>query len=438
MKRTREKYCKEVAIGQPAERIIYPKYRWFVMIVMFWVIFANEGAIGIGPAPLVGIISLSTGWELGTVTAIMIGSFTFFIATGCLLSAFLLDKIGIIKTFMLACMLSAAGAFLMPVLGRSIGGLVFLRLLEGLGGGLVLASPPKLACEWFPAAERGIVTGVQGAGVGFGVSIGIIISSAMYTAMNDWLMSMALMGIIPFIGLILSIVLRFGPEAPCVKNSFTSVHPAGINADTDFKLVLRQPLFYLGIGMIFFFAWVQQGYSNLTPGYLTVDPPSGCGLGTQAASTIFSFYSFSFTLGSLFSGFIGRYIFKNELKKSIALSFVLSAFFNVSVLLPAVYENSVKLRICLILAGFFFSWSGSMIFAYFTQCYPSEVMGRIGGFTQGIGGLGAPAGIAVGSITLNMTGSYFITLTAMGILCLLNLILTFFLYKPKIFAGRVG
>ena len=120
------------------DKLTYPKFRWFVMILMTIVLFVNTGVIAIAPAPLVGVVAKSTGWQLGTVTAVLILSFIFFVAVGCVISALLLDRIGVFKTYILSCILAAVGAFLMPVLATSLVGLTFLRLLEGLGAGLVM------------------------------------------------------------------------------------------------------------------------------------------------------------------------------------------------------------------------------------------------------------------------------------------------------------
>jgi MFS family permease len=167
-----------------------------------------------------------------------------------------------------------------------------------------------------------------------------------------------------------------------------------------------------------------------------VNPPTGLGLGVQTAGNIFSLYSLFFTIGALLSGFIGKYIFKNRLKVEIALGFILAGFFNISVMVPAISSNRGVLIICLILAGFFLSWCSAMAFAYLTQCFPTDVMGRVGGLTEGFGMLGAPLGVVVGSISLNITGRYSIAIAIIFIQCLLSFVLTFFLKKPKVFADK--
>ena len=414
------------------ENIRYPKYRWFVVLVMTLTVFSNAAIINITPSPIVGEIARSTGWQLGTATAIIMGSFTFFVAIGCILTGFMLDIFGIAKTYLAACVLSAVGSFIVPIIGGSVVGMLFIRLLQGLGGGMVLGSAACVAGRWFPAEERGIVTGVHGAGIGLGVSVGLAVSPAVFAATGSWTATMALMGIAPSIGIVLSLVLIFGPKAPTVESAENAGQGAS-NTEGMFQLVLKEPLFYLMIAVVFCFSWVQQGYNAFIPGYLSVDTPSGLGMGALVAGSTFSVYSLAFMLGALFCGFINRYIFKNNCKACIAFAFIVSAILHASVLLPFVNASTTTLFVCFAAAGFFFGWCSPLIFAYLTMCYPIEVTGRVGGITQGIGTLGATVGVSICSIVLNITGRYFATILIFGTICLINFVLTFFFYKPNRF-----
>jgi MFS family permease len=418
------------------EKIIYPKYRWYVLIVMFLIHVFCAGIILISPAPLVGEISKASGWNLGTITVITMSAFTFFVAGGCVIAAFVLDKIGVCKSYMIACALAAAGTFLMPFFGSTIPGVIFMRLLQALGASIALASPMLIASEWFPIEERGIVTGFQGAGVGLGTTVGVIISPLIFNMTGNWVTTMAIMGIPPVFCFILVCIMKFGPTPPAMQSSDVPEN-TGVASESDFKLALKEKLFFISLIILFAFNWSFQGFTGLVPGYLAVDPPTGVGLGAQVAGGTFSFYSLFFMIGAMSSGFIGRYIFKNKLKVSIAISFILGAAFKLFILLPGIRDNQAALTVCLIIAGFFFTWSQPMIFAYLTQCYPPTVMGRMGGILTGIGTLGAPIGIAIGSFALNATNSYYIPLGLISCICLLGFIMTLFLYKPKVFADKV-
>jgi MFS family permease len=419
------------------EKGIYPKYRWYVLIVMFLLHTICAGVIMISPAPLVGEMARSLGWQLGTITVIMMSAFTFFVAGGCVIAAFVLDKIGVCKTYMIACILSAAGTFLIPVLGSTIPGLVFLRLLEALGASFILSSPMLIASEWFPLEERGIVTGFQGAGVGFGVTVGVVISPAIFNVTGSWVTTMALMGFAPVVCFILVLIMKFGPSAP-VMQSEAPKEKTSDASESDFKLALKEKLFIIALIVLFAFNWSQHVYNGLVPGYLTIDPPVGVGLGMQAAGNTFSFYSLFFMIGSLCSGLIGRFIFRNKLKIQLALAFIVGAVFHVSILLSGVKNSQAAMITCLIIAGFFFTQTGPLLYAYLTQCYPKNVMGRMGGLLTGIGTMAAPVGVAVGSIMLNVTNNYYIAIGTVGVMCLLGFFMTFFLYKPKIFADKIN
>lgn len=414
----------------------YPKFRWLVMSLMTLVLFVNAGLIQIAPAPLVGEVADTTGWELGTVTAALIVSFTFFVAAGCVVSAFLLDRIGVGKTYVIACLIVAAGAFLMPAAASSLPGLVFLRLLEGLGAGFVMASPALIASQWFPPEEMGIVTGFQGGGIGLGITAGLIVSPLLFEATGSWVTTMTILGIAPAVCLLLSLILVFGPSAPAAAAAGPAESAdSRVAGNGNFKKVLTHPLFYIALVANFAFCWVQAGYANLLPGYLAVDPPAGLGLGSLDAGNTSSLYTLFFTIGALSSGFIGRYVFRNRLKITMGMGFSLAMVFNVSVMFPAINENRVALVACLIMAGFFLAWCAPTLFAYLAQCYPTNVMGRVGGLIQGIATLGSPLGVAVGSYSLTMTGRYYIAIGAIGVMCLVGFVFSFFFHKPKVFAA---
>lgn len=200
------------------EKTMYPRYRWFVCFVMFIVIAVNAGLVLIGPAPLVGEISKATQIPIGTVTSVMMSSFTFFVFLGCISSAFLIDKIGVAKVFIIASALTTVGAVLMPTMGNSLGGILFLRLLQGLGAGLCMATPAQLSSEWFSPDQRGIVMGIFGASIGIGTAIGSSIFPAIFNSVGSWTATIAWSGVATICALILSLVFFFGPRYQGKRN----------------------------------------------------------------------------------------------------------------------------------------------------------------------------------------------------------------------------
>lgn len=411
------------------EKIKYPKYRWFVLILLMLAEFSNCALIQIAPAPIIANLAATTGAELGIITTAVMGSFVFAVAVGCILSAFLLDKIGIAKTFILGFILSAVGSFLVPVLGGSVAGLYVIRLLQGLGGGFVHGSPARIAGEWFPPEERGIANGLDGAAIGFGMTIGLITSPAVFAVVGTWQMTMTVLGIVPVIGIVLSVVYMFGPEAPNASSKQQPAEGEAVPVD-NFKLVLKEPLFYIAIAIMFFFAWVQQGYSTFAPGYLANE----LGMSEAAAGSVFSVNSLAFTIGATLCGFIARYIFKNSFKTTIAVGFIVAAAFNVLILVGAVNTSNTILATVFTVSGFFLGWCCPLLFAFLTELYPVDVLGRVGGITQGLGTFGASIGIAICSGVLDSTGSYVLPIIVFGAVCLVGFALTLSMYKPKVFA----
>jgi len=71
----------------------YPKYRWFVLMAMI-IITAFGHSVCIGAAPLVGEISKTFGTSLGETTAMSMMAYMLAAAVSCILSGFIIDKIG--------------------------------------------------------------------------------------------------------------------------------------------------------------------------------------------------------------------------------------------------------------------------------------------------------------------------------------------------------
>ena len=53
-------------------------------------------------------------------------------------------------------------------------------------------------------------------------------------------------------------------------------------AKNDFKLALGEPIIYLCIVYVFLFNWLIQGINDLTPGYFAIPAPVGVGFGSTA------------------------------------------------------------------------------------------------------------------------------------------------------------
>ena len=394
----------------------YPKYRWYVLVSL---IAANviQGMLLISPTPLVGEIAKSMNMDLGGATASVMLPFTLMVAIGGILSGFVMDRIGLGKTFIASTVIIVITSFLMPVFGDTSSGLVILRAIQGLACSPINASGPRVAAEWFPKNQRAMIQGFMSAAFTFGITIGFTVSPAI-AATVGWNAALSRIGILFIVSVVMFVIIAFGPKSPAVLKESSVLD----NDDTDFKKVFALPTFWMTLFTFFFLSWVSQGYNDLTPGHIAVPAPVGIGLGAQISGRLMSTYTFAFVVGSLVSGFFLQKIFHGNSKKGIIVTYILTAIFCGSVMLPTVASNISILTVCLMLAGFFMGMPGPFTFGFIASQYPSHITGRVGGIIAGMGIFGGTIAVAVGSYALHATGAYTVSIMIVVCVCILGAI----------------
>lgn len=405
----------------------YPKYRWFPLATLI-VAHVLQGMALIGPTPLVGSIAETLNLNLGAATAVSMLPFTLMVAIGGLVSGLVIDRWGLAKTYVLFCSLETIAALLLPVLGTSVGGVIVLRGLQGLGCGPITASGPKLASEWFPRHQRSMVQGVTGASLSLGIILGLNIGPVL-AGMKDWVTALTLLGGLMIIAVVLSAIFLYGPESP------GSIADRATNEDVknDFKKVFGLPAFWMTLISTFALSWVMQGYQDLTPGHIAVPPPAGLGLGSIVSGQMMALLVFAFILGSLATPIIAETVFKGRYGRAITVSFLLTAFFCLSVMCPLVKSNTLVLISGLFLAGFFMGMPMANGMSFIANNYPEHITGSVGGFTMGLGIFGGAIGVAAGSAALHMTGMYNASIVIVGIIAVVGAIAGFGIKPVRIF-----
>jgi MFS family permease len=403
----------------------YPKYRWFVLLTMVIATLA-QGSLLISFAPLIPTVSEQMGLSLGQTTGALMGAFTLFVSIFAIVGGAIIDKIGLAKTYIGACLLMILGNTLVPLLGDNFGALVALRLIQGVGCGPVIGSVAAVAVTWFPVKERSIIAGAQGAALTLGTALGLIIVPAIYQSTGDWKVAVAWLSVLSVLALVLAITMNFGPKTPEVASEEQS--------GNEFALALKQPVTYIGIGCTFLLSWVMQAFNDLTPGYFAVKPPVGVGYGPVIAGQYMTLVQIGFMLGGIASGFVLEKLFARKVKPLVMLAFVLTAIFCFSVKFPFVFGTPSVTMPALFLAGFFMSYVMPACQAFVAMHYPFHIAGKVGGMWMGLGVFGGTVGVLVGSTLLHFTGAYQMSINVVAIVALVGLVVAWFLNPPTVFA----
>lgn len=411
----------------------YSSFRWYIFFTMI-VVTATTSMALIAPASVMSkLFSAMPGVEPGQVVWVTMGIFNFFLGIAALLGGYLLDKLGPIKIFIGGLILIMIGAFLMPIIGSTYWGMMFIRLLQGLGTGPIMAASIPVAASYFPVEERSIATGAQGFAVSLGIIVGLQVVPRL-AASGDCFGALRVVSYVGIIGIVLSIIAAFGPKM--------AQEPAkagnGAQDATSWNLLwkaLASPLTWIAILCFTLMSGIFQQFNSIVEPYIAsaVDAvPSGLGRTGTAGPNALTYATVFFCLGSFLGGFVTEKLFGGKVRPVIAIGFLLGAIGAFSTKLGFITANQSVLTTVLIITAFFYSWVNPQSQAYLAKNYPREIAGKLGGLAMFIG-------IVIGSTiavwwlgkSLTATGNYLQPITIMASLCFAGFIISLFLKQKK-------
>lgn len=407
----------------------YPNTRWLMLaaIVLGQIMI---GTTMICYAPILGVIAKDIGVSVGEISAAAMGVVIMVAGISSILSGPLLDKFGVARSITLGAVVTSIGMCLVPVLSHTIREIILVRIIIGIGWGPFSACTSSVAAKWFPENQRGMVAGMIGAGISFGIILGFILTPAFMGKVSHWSVAVGWLAAVPIVCFVISFLTNFIKE-PHVQEKITARDENKISS--HIALAFKSPSTYIGILCMFIFTWVMNAFNDLTPGYIAIDPPTGLGFGPAAAGQYMSAVQIGMLLGSAASGLILMKLFKGKIKGVMMTGFLFTAIFCFSVKLSFVYETPKLLSACLFFVGFFEAFIIPMVATFIATHYPSEIMGRVFGTTFGVSIFGGAIGVFVGATFLHTTGNYLTSITIVSVMAIIGVIVSFLLDSPKVF-----
>ncbi|MBP2653508.1 MAG: transporter transrane protein [Firmicutes bacterium] len=406
-------------------------FRWFVLATLC-IVTATTAVVLISPAPLIGAIAKSFVINVGEATGASMATFNLAVAISCLVGGPLLDRFGFVRVWSVCLAMIALGEIATPTFGDTVAKFHILRLIQGFGTGPIMASTARVAAQWFPPSERGIVAGVQGTAMGLGTAVGLVISPMLFAAKGDWAVTIAWLGAMPLIALIMTLVIAFGPEPPNEHVEQTGRETQA--SRSDFAQAIRLPATWGAILCVVLLSWVMQGFNDLVPGFIAVDPPVGLGRNPVVAGQFMMVLQIAFMVGAILSGFIVDGLFGGRSRPVVFLGFLGTAIFCYAIRFNFVHSSNFAMLINLAMAGLFQSVCIPATIAFIARNYPEHITGKLGGLAQGIGIFGGTAGVTVGAFALDFSGFYNYSIVAVSLAALVGCACALLQKPPDVFA----
>ena len=174
------------------------RYRWVVEGSLLPIQIAL-GLNFLAPAPLFPFIMQDFGLERGIVS-LLVASVTVMMAMIMLPASVLAPKIGLKRSLALGCLLMSSGV-LIP-LNSSFANLLLLRILFGVGAGIVLPMTSAMVAQWFSPKELPLINGINVASQSVGVAISMFLAVPVGSLLG-WQWVFCIFGIFTFGGFVL-------------------------------------------------------------------------------------------------------------------------------------------------------------------------------------------------------------------------------------------
>lgn len=151
--------------------------RWAVAVVLalsYMVMFLGRTVFSVSGSDIMQQYGWSSTQFGYASTAFFIGYMITMIPSGAIA-----DKYGATKVLIVSLLLSGLFTLLTPIIGISIGSMIFIRALEGVAQGCIVPGAMSNLGRWIPKKESGIACGLVQAGCPLGSAINMYVAAAL-------------------------------------------------------------------------------------------------------------------------------------------------------------------------------------------------------------------------------------------------------------------
>ncbi|MDR1245748.1 MAG: MFS transporter [Clostridiales Family XIII bacterium] len=409
----------------------YPKSRWIVMVANL-ICYIAVGTYIIMLAPIIGLLSEEFGVTPGQMSFYGMGLYTIINALAIIGSGMLFDRFGVKPVLMTSVAILVVIALLMPVFSQTLTGIIIFRVILAVVAGPVAGCLSPLGTAWFPEKERGLYSGVISAGLPIGITMSLaILGFRLGATHGDWRASLETLTIIPvitFIFVVIFLIVTRNVAPPNVAKEEGTDEKSKL----VFSGIVKAPAFWLTILGFCIFTLCLNSFTDLSPGYIAIDPPTGLGLGASTASFTSMLTSIGNITGALFAGVLIDKLFKGKVRTMLIICFLIQAICVFLTKFSFVTNVLPLFMVVLFLTGFTVMGSSVAFTAFVMMRFPLAVNGRVFTVSMGAGLLMGAVGVSVSSGMLHATGTYQMSLLFIAIVAAIGLVPAALLEKVKV------
>lgn len=423
---------REIDVRAELDEAPLGRFHWFLVALVFVAIFFDGYDI---LAPSYVIHFVGKAWGLSPseqgflVSAGLIG-----VAIGAVSHGVIADRVGRRPTLIGGLLISGVFSLVTALMANSFGSFVTLRLVTGLGLGVVMPLGTAYINEYLPNASRFRLATLAAAGFSLG-GVGASVIGILFSQQHGWQVLFYVGSAAAVVGLLFiavfpesseylvahgraaeaaQLLARLRPDrAERYRDArFAEIRPAGRRSRGDWLIPLRRPFLVSTIALwisSFLLLFVNYGLSAWTPN-LMVARGDGFALGFGFGAAL---HSVPFVGGIVCAYVADRWLGR---RGGLALWCALGALVTLSMVVT--YQPILNI-IAIAAAGFFLIGGQFMLNNTCAMTYPVFARGTGLGYMLGVGRFGAILGPYIGGALLGAFGTpdvLFIAAAAAGAL----------------------
>jgi len=409
----------------------YPKSRWFVLLTAF-ACYLSVGCFIIMLSPIVGLISQEFGLTPGEVSFYGMGLFNIINAVSIIFSGVLYDRFGIKRVLTVSAIGVLIIALLLPVFLQTITGLIAFRILLGILGGPIAGCLAPLGAAWFPPNERGLCSGVVSAALPVGITLSLMIMGFRLGAtQGDWRAALYTLTIIPAVVVVLLVIMLITTRKVVLPVTEQDAALEGAQKKL-FASILKAPAIWITIVAYCCYTLCMNSFTDLSPGYIAIDPPMGLGYGADTASFMSMLTSIGNIVGAILTGLILDKVLKGKVRPILVTAFIVQCICVFLVRFHFVTDTTPLFMVMLFLVGFSITAAACSLTTFIMLRFPMGVNGRVFSFSMGAGLLMGSVGLSISSAMLHFSGGYLLPLLFITIIAIVGIIPSVLLEKASI------